>query len=170
MLQGIHHLAISTPDLERFVEYYERMFGFERAGGGGWEPGNARIDTMVDLEGSSARYQMIRLGNLYIEVFQYLTPPGHPVHPRMCDHGIIHLCLYSDDVVADYERLSALGMRFRCPPGGSAATRATYGEDCDGNVVEVLQIVDDASAFAFEKATALSGAGAAYPADNRPTA
>jgi catechol 2,3-dioxygenase-like lactoylglutathione lyase family enzyme len=168
MLQGVHHLAISTPDLDRFVEYYERMFGFERAGGGAWEPGNERIDTMVALDGSSARYQMIRLGNLYIEVFQYLTPPGREVHPRMCDHGIIHLCFYSDDVFADYERLKAAGMHFRCPPGGSAATRATYGEDCDGNVVELLQIVDASSAFGFEKTRALEGAAGAYPADNRP--
>jgi catechol 2,3-dioxygenase-like lactoylglutathione lyase family enzyme len=168
MLQGVHHLAVSTPDLDRFVDYYERMFGFERAGGGGWEPGNERIDRMVGLEGSSARYQMIRLGNLYIEAFQYLTPAGQRVHPRMCDHGIIHLCLYSDDVFGDYERLRAAGMRFRCPPGGSAATRATYGEDCDGNVVELLQIVDEASDFAFDKAQPLSGTDAAYPADNRP--
>lgn len=168
MLQGVHHLAMSTPDLDRFVDYYARMYGFERAGGGAWEPGNQRIDTMVALDGSSARYQMIRLGNLFIEVFQYLTPPGHAVHPRMCDHGLIHLCLYSDDVFADHARLEAAGMRFRCPPGGAGATRATYGEDCDGNVVELLQIVDTASDFAFGKVQALDGAGAAYPADNRP--
>jgi catechol 2,3-dioxygenase-like lactoylglutathione lyase family enzyme len=151
MIRGVHHLAISTPDIERFVDHYQRWFGFERCGGGGWEPGNDRIDRMTGLTGSSARYQMIRLGNLYIEVFEYASPKGAEVHPRMCDHGITHLCLYSDDVFADYERLKRLGMAFNCPPGGSAATRATYGRDCDGNVVELLQIVDAESAFRFEK-------------------
>ena len=155
MIRGVHHLAISTPDLDRFVDHYERWFGFERCGGGGWEPGNARIDTMVGLAGSAARYEMIRLGNLYIEVFQYSVPAGEAIRPRMCDRGITHLCLYSDDVLADYERLTALGMTFNCPPGGSAATRATYGWDCDGNVVELLQIVDAESAFGFERATAI---------------
>lgn len=151
MIRGVHHLAISTPNLDRFIDHYERWFGFERCGGGGWEPGNERVDTMVGLDGSAARYEMIRLGNLYIEVFQYSAPAGTPVRPRMCDHGITHLCLYSDDVFADYERLTALGMSFNCPPGGSAATRATYGRDCDGNVVELLQIVDTGSRFGFER-------------------
>ena len=153
MIRGVHHLAISTPDLGRFVDHYERWFGFERCGGGEWQPGNERVDTMVGLDGSAARYEMIRLGNLYIEVFQYSAPSSTSVRPRMCDHGITHLCLYSDDVFADYERLKTLGMRFNCPPGGSAATRATYGRDCDGNVVELLQIVDAKSRFGFERAT-----------------
>ena len=72
----------------------------------------------------------------------------------MCDHGLIHLCLYCDDVFAEYARLKALGMDFNGPPGGSAATRATDGRDCDGNVVELLQIVDPSCAFVFEKAVA----------------
>ncbi|KQM21047.1 VOC family protein [Novosphingobium sp. Leaf2] len=151
MIRGVHHLAISTPDLERFIDHYQRWFGFELAGApGGWEPGNQRIDQMVGLENSSARYAMIRLGNLHIEVFQYTSNDPQTVHPRMCDRGITHLCLYCDDVFAEYERLAALGMVFNGPPGGSAATRATYGRDCDGNVVELLQIVDPSCGFGFE--------------------
>ncbi|MFT4055775.1 MAG: VOC family protein, partial [Novosphingobium sp.] len=138
--------------LERFVDHYQRWFGFERAGQpGGWDKGNARIDTMVGLHDSSARYEMIRLGNLHIEVFEYASNDPETVHPRMCDRGITHLCLYCDDVFAEHARLSALGMEFNCPPGGSAATRATYGRDCDGNVVELLQIVDPECGFGFEK-------------------
>lgn len=155
MIRGVHHLAVSTPDLDRFVDHYRRWFGFECCGGGAWERGNERIDTMVGLKDSAARYQMLRLGNLYVEVFEYSAPRGEAVRPRMCDHGLIHLCLYCDDVFAEYERLTALGMEFNGPPGGSAATRATYGRDCDGNVVELLQIVDDGCGFGFDRAKAL---------------
>jgi catechol 2,3-dioxygenase-like lactoylglutathione lyase family enzyme len=151
MIQGVHHLAISTHDLERFVDHYQRWFGFERCGSGRWEAGNTRIDTMVGLADSAARYEMIRLGNIYIEVFEYSAPRGETNHPRMCDPGLIHLCLYTDDVIADYERLTGLGMEFNCAPGGSGATRATYGRDCDGNVVELLQIVGSECGFGFEK-------------------
>lgn len=135
--------------MDRFIDHYERWFGFERCGSGGWEAGNERIDRMTGLKDSAARYAMIRRGNLYIEVFQFNAPASDAVRPRMCDHGITHLCLYSDDVMADYERLKGLGMHFNCPPGGSAATRATYGRDCDGNVVELLQIVDERCGFGF---------------------
>jgi len=158
MIRGVHHLAISTPDLDRLVACYTGWFGFERAGGGSWQAGNERIDRMLQLEGTSARYAFLRLGNLYIEAFQFAAPPGEVVHPRMSDKGLTHLCLYCDDVVAEYERLSTLGMQFHCPPGGSGATRATYGRDCDGNVVELLQIVDAACPFRFE---GLAGQGGA---------
>jgi catechol 2,3-dioxygenase-like lactoylglutathione lyase family enzyme len=151
MIRGVHHLAISTPDLDRFIDHYRRWFGFERVADGGWDVGNDRIDRMVGLKDSSARYAMIRLDGFHIEVFQYTQPVGEPIDPRMCDTGLTHLCLYCDDVFAEYERLSALGMEFNCPPGGSAATRATYGRDCDGNVVELLQIVDPACGFAYPR-------------------
>ncbi len=159
MIRGVHHLAVSTPDLDRFVSTYQSWFGFERCGGGGWEPGNERIDTMVGLRDSGARYEMIRLGSLYIEVFEYHAPVSKAVRPRMCDHGITHFCLYSDDVFADYERLKGLGMTFNGPPGGTAATRATYGRDCDGNIVELLQIVEQTCTFPYAGAISTGATG-----------
>ena len=153
MIRGIHHLALSTRDLDRFVAQYCEWFGFERSGQGGWEVGNDRVDRMLGLKDCAARYEMIRLGNLYVEVFEFSAPQGVSVRPRMCDRGITHFCFYCDDVFAEYERLKALGMTFNCPPGGSAATRATYGQDCDGNTVELLQVVDSACGFGFENLT-----------------
>ena len=149
MIRGFHHIAISTADLERFVDHYQRWFGFERAADGGWDRDNERIGRMVQLPGSAAKYAMIRLGGFYIEVFQYLEPAGTRIERRMCDPGLIHICLYVDDVMAEYERLSALGMEFHCPPGGSGTMLATYGRDCDGNVVELLQITTPDHPFPF---------------------
>src|SRR3546814_7975716 len=63
MIRGFHHVAVTTPDLERFIDHYERWFGFERVAEGGWEPDNERVGRMVQLPGSSARYAMIRLGS-----------------------------------------------------------------------------------------------------------
>ena len=149
MIRGLHHVAVSTPDLDRFVDHYERWYGFERVADGGWERGNERVDRMVQLPDSSARYAMIRLGSFYIEVFQYLEPVGERFERRMCDPGLIHICLYVDDAWAEYERLSALGMEFHCPPGGAGTMLATYGRDCDGNVVELLQVTAPDHPFPF---------------------
>ena len=147
MIRGFHHVAVTTPDLERFIDHYERWFGFERVAEGGWEPDNERVGRMVQLPGSSARYAMIRLGSFYMEVFQYHQPEGVRIERRMCDPGLIHICLYVDDVQAEYERLSALGMEFHCPPGGTGTMLATYGRDCDGNVVELLQVIAEDHPF-----------------------
>lgn len=152
MILGLHHTAVATADLERFVDHYQRWFGFERVADGGWDSGNERIGRMVQLPGSSARYAMLRLGGYYIEVFQYLDPDGVRMERRMCDPGLIHICLCVDDVWAEYHRLSALGMEFHCPPGGSETMLATYGRDCDGNVVELLQIIAEDHPFPFRGA------------------
>src|SRR3546814_2191342 len=105
MIRGFHHVAVTTPDLERFIDHYERWCGFERVAEGGWEPDNERVGRMVQLPGSSARYAMIRLGSFYMEVFQYHQPEGVRIERRMCDPGLIHICLYVDDAQAEYERL-----------------------------------------------------------------
>src|SRR3546814_2182638 len=98
----------------------------------------------LQLPGSSARYAMIRLGSFYMEVFQYHQPEGVRIERRMCDPGLIHICLYVDDAPAEYERLSALGMEFHCQPGGAGTMLATSGRACEGNVLERLQVLADA--------------------------
>lgn len=157
MICGLHHVAISTPDIERFIDHYQRWYGFERVADGGWEAGNARISRMVQLPDSAARYAMIRLGRFYIEVFQYLQPAGTRTERRMCDHGLIHICLYVDDIQMEYDRLTTLGMEFHCPPGGPEGMQATYGRDCDGNVVELLQVTAPGHPFPYldDKANSL---------------
>ena len=47
------------------------------------------------------------------------------------------------DVDAEYQRLTAAGMRFHCPPQDLGGARTTYGRDPDGNVVQVLWIPDE---------------------------
>ena len=76
-------------------------------------------------------------------------PEGERFERRMCDPGLIHICLYVDDAWAEYERLSALGMEFHCEPGGAGTMLATYGRDCDGNVVELLEVIAQDHPFPY---------------------
>ena len=54
------------------------------------------------------------------------------------------------DIQAEYERLSAAGMRFHCPPLDMGAVKATYGRDPDGNVVELQEILTEDSPIALD--------------------
>src|SRR3546814_21004764 len=90
---------------------------------------------------------MIRLGSFYMEVFQYHQPEGVRIERRMCDPGLLHICLYVADAQAEYERLSALGMEFHCPLGGARTMLPTYGRVCDGNVVALLKVIAEAYPF-----------------------
>ena len=157
MIRGIHHVAVSTPDLERIVTFYRDVIGAQVVYEGGWPAGSEVIDTIVGLRGSHARQAMLRLGNAYLEFFQYVTPPGAPRDPGhgVNDHGYTHFCIDVKDIDAEYERLKAAGVRFNCAPpdfdGGPI--RATYGRDPDGNVIELQEILDPQHDFALERAT-----------------
>ncbi len=146
MIQGIHHTAISTGDIERSLRFYRDLLGFEEVFSSTWEVGTETVDRIVGLKDSSAQVVMLRAGNACVELFQYATPPPKPSDSNrpVCDHGITHLCLQVSDIDAEYERLKAAGMRFHCPPqAGGRGLRVTYGRDPDGNVVELLEVTED---------------------------
>lgn len=137
---GVHHLAISTPDLDRLAAFYCEQLGFERIFDAEWEPGNRAADRIMALHHTSARTAMLRGGNLYLELFEFRapTPRAAPERRPVCDHGITHLCLLVDDVDAACERI---GLDFHSEPqdlGGGV--RTVYGRDPDGNVVELKQL------------------------------
>jgi len=95
---------------------------------------------------------MLKAGNACIEIFQYSspTPKSAETMRPVCDHGITHICLDVVGIDAEYERLKSAGMTFHCPPQGMGGLRATYGRDPDGNVVELLEVIDAASPMALK--------------------
>jgi catechol 2,3-dioxygenase-like lactoylglutathione lyase family enzyme len=154
MIHGIHHAAISTPDLERALGFYRDLLGAEIVTDFEWPAGLEVADRIVGLRGSSARAVMLRLGNAMVELFEFSSPTpqaGDPERP-VCDHGITHICLDVSDVDAEYQRLREAGMRFHCPPQDLGAVRTTYGRDPDGNVIELQEVTDPSSPVALAPA------------------
>ncbi len=171
MIRGIHHVAVSTSDLDRLVGFYTELFGFEVVMSTSWRDQPA-VDAIVGLEGSAARQAMLKSANAYIEVFEYEAPEGHPGPPdrTAADRGYTHFCVDVQDIDAEYERLSAAGMRFHCPPPAVAGgrVRATYGRDPDGNIVELQEILDHDVRFSLEQTDRIGGGGRTS-AEHEPT-
>lgn len=145
MINGVHHVAISTPDLDRITRFYIDVLGFRLVDySGGWDKGSALIDEIVGLKDSACSQRLVRCGNLFIEFFQYTSPQPskHSGSPRVCDHGYTHIALDVTDIDAEYERLCKAGMRFHRPPvhDPEAGLAATYGRDPDGNVIEIQEV------------------------------
>lgn len=163
MIRGIHHVALSTPDLDRLIAFYVDGLGFEVV----MEAQIAQrpiVDQMIGLDGVEFRQAMLKAGNCYVEVFEYTSPtpvPKDPNHPAS-NHGYTHFCLDVVDIDAEYERLSAAGMTFHRPPptldeiGGSGALRAIYGRDPDGNIIELQEVLEPRIPFSLEQ-TSLAG-------------
>ena len=140
MILGVHHVAVSTGDLDRSLDFYAGLLGFEIVFDQWWPRGTQVADAITGLRGSSARQLLLRGGNLFVELFEYESPRPRPADPMrpVCDHGITHLCLDVEDLEAEYARLVEAGVTFHSPPqdlGGGV--RTTYARDPDGNVVEL---------------------------------
>ena len=141
MIKGFHHAAISTPDLARCIKFYTETIGGEVAWTFGWPAGTPEADQVTGLDNSAADAAMLKIGDTYLEVFEFSSPTTdtraslRPVN----NHGITHICLEVTDIQAEYERLKAAGMPFNCPPQSQDGSAMVYGRDPDGNVVELIE-------------------------------
>jgi catechol 2,3-dioxygenase-like lactoylglutathione lyase family enzyme len=142
MIRGIHHTAVSCADLERSIAFYRDLLGFETVLDYAWPEGTADMNRTHQLEQTSGRVLLLKLGNSMLELFEYTTPlPSlRDESRRLCDHGITHFCLDVDDLDAEYERLRAAGMEFHCSPVDYGTVKCTYGRDPDGNVIELQEV------------------------------
>jgi catechol 2,3-dioxygenase-like lactoylglutathione lyase family enzyme len=143
MIRGVHHISISTNHFDRLVHFYRDIVGLPFATSYDWGAGNTAADRVVGLADSAVRTALLRAGNTFVEIFEYLNPRGREGDPRRraCDAGITHICFDVIDVDVEYERLLKEGVTFHSPPvdvGG--AVRTTYGRDPDGNIFELQEV------------------------------
>lgn len=143
MINGIHHVAMVTPDLERIVAFYRDVLGFKEISRSSWPKGTAVIDRIVGLKDSAADTVMLSAGNAVIEFFHYRSPaPAGEQRPRNAnDRGYTHFAIDVTDIDAEYQRLKAAGATFDSPPCDFGTIKATYGRDPDGNLFEIQELI-----------------------------
>jgi len=141
MIKGFHHAAISTPDLQRCIQFYTETIGGQVAWEFGWDEGTPEADAFTGVKGSACRAAMLKVGDSFLEVFEFSSPSQEsrtelrPVNL----HGITHICLEVTDIQGEYERLKQAGMAFNTEPMSQDGSTLVYGRDPDGNVVELIE-------------------------------
>ena len=142
MIIGLHHVAISVPDLERGLSFYRDVLGFEVVQEAGWDRDFADADRAIGLDATAARMAMLKIGNAFIELWEYRNPPPEDRTARPCDLGYPHMALQVADIEAEHGRLAARGMTFVGDPVNFGSSSAIYGRDPFGNVIELYEIRD----------------------------
>jgi catechol 2,3-dioxygenase-like lactoylglutathione lyase family enzyme len=143
VIHGMAHVGVSVADLQRSIAFYRDVLGMEVVVEGPFS--DERYGTIMDLGGATGKVALLKAGGALVELFEFSEPSPKPVERDrpVCDLGITHFCLEVTDIVATYERLKAAGVPFHCPPlEFSGIAVATYGRDPDGNVFELLQMID----------------------------
>lgn len=142
MIVGIHHVAISVPDMAEAKRFYMDVLGFTEAFAGDWDGTRPEADRVIGLDDTSTEMKMLRGPNIYLEVWCYRRPEPAALDPGYspADHGITHFCLQVSDLDAEYDRLSGGGMTFHGPPVELGETRSIYGRDPFGNIIELYEV------------------------------
>lgn len=139
---GVHHLGLSVPDLDAAKAFYVDSLGFAIADEDTFERSD-KVDDVTGLRDVACRMMLLRMGNLYLEVFEFRSPlPSTQTGNRhVNEFGFSHLAFEVADVQRAYEQLGSAGVTWNCPPVEIAPGYwTTYGNDPFGNVIEVQQI------------------------------
>ncbi len=138
MILGVHHPALSVPDMQKALDFYCGVLGFEVVMEVDLPAG--LMEKPFDLDEAACKVRMVSKGTTCIELFEFGSgaPQGNPKRP-VNEHGITHIALASTDVPEDYEKLRAAGVTFNTPPQGESPNQWCYGRDPFGNVLELLE-------------------------------
>jgi catechol 2,3-dioxygenase-like lactoylglutathione lyase family enzyme len=144
MLVGLHHTALSTPDVERLAAFYREQFGFAVAFDFSWDESNRGFQRTHAAAETCGRVVMLERGASRLELFEYRKPAPRraPATPGNADHGIRHLAFEVKDIGAEHARLGAAGVPFLSAPVAQATVKVCYGRDPDGNLFELIEFFD----------------------------
>jgi len=146
-IKGIHHLAISVPDLAKARDFYCGVLGFELAEEFDFGP-DEESDRVTRVKGAQADVLMLRAGNMHLEIFEFKNKGvnAQDGDRPVCDHGYTHFALEVDgDIQAIYETLEQAGVKWHSPVVGDLEVEGysvTYGRDPFGNVIEIQKLAE----------------------------
>jgi len=135
-----HHTAMAVQDMDRAKRFYCDLLGFEID----WERPNYSGEPFANVVGmpdAAAHVAMLKGYGARLELFTYHQPAGRMREAkRQCDFGLTHFALTLKGIHELYERLSAAGVQFNCPPQNlRPGVWATYLKDPEGVTIELVQ-------------------------------
>lgn len=150
---GWGHININVKDLDRSIEFYRKL-GFDI-----FIPGipylglasGAEAQTMPDgaatalgvPQGTNGRACIMQLDDGFPKIDLTEFPDSHPNAPLSnSDVGLVRICLVSENLAGDVERLKAQGVEFLSPPqeGHGQLADIAVCKDPDGTLIELLQV------------------------------
>jgi catechol 2,3-dioxygenase-like lactoylglutathione lyase family enzyme len=138
------HTGITVSNLERSLEFWQNVLGFEfshRA-----HQTNKMASEITGVAGAEIKLAVVKApGGHKIELLEYLAPPDRKhVNLRPCDVGSAHIALTVDKLDAILEKIAASGWKAAGKPqtlktGPNAGKRVVYVRDPDGTTIEFMQ-------------------------------
>jgi glyoxylase I family protein len=146
MMIGIHHAAISVPNLDEALVFYCDVMGGTKLTEMMWPAGHVVADQVLEVKNVSGRAAFVQIGKAFLEIFEFgnCSPRKKEPNEPVINHGISHIAFVVEDLQSEYDRLEAIGVRFHSEPiDAGNGTVYVYGRDPFSNVFEIIEIRDD---------------------------
>ena len=140
------HTGITVSNLERSLEFWQNVLGFEFS--------HRALQTremaseITGVACAEIKLAVVKApGGHKIELLEYFAPPDRKqyVDSRPCDVGSVHIALAVDKLDAILEKVAASGWKAAGKPqtlktGPNAGKRVVYVRDPDGTTIEFMQM------------------------------
>lgn len=150
MIQGFWHVSFTVRDLEASVKWYTEVLGLEYVRG--QVQHNEYTEKLVGIPGAHLKVAQLRvpgqtipLSRHHIELVEYVHPRGEDIPLDTNRTGTAHWAFMVDDIHGEFERMKALGVKFKAEKpvaieqGVNQGGYAVYFTDPDGITLELLQ-------------------------------
>jgi catechol 2,3-dioxygenase-like lactoylglutathione lyase family enzyme len=142
---SVESVGMTVSDMDRAVEFYSALT-FQKISD--VEVLGDEFEHLEGVFGARMRIVRMQLGNEYLDLTQYLAPPGRPIpaDSRSNDLWFQHIAIVVRDMGEAFEKLRALKVQFvssgpqTLPPSIKAAAgiKAFYFRDPDQHNLEVI--------------------------------
>jgi lactoylglutathione lyase len=150
MIQGFFHVSFTVSNLEASVKWYTEVLGLEYFRG--QEQHNEYTSRLVGYPDAHLKVAQLRvpgqtipISRHHIELVEYVHPRGEDIPLDTNRTGVGHWAFIVDDIHKEFDRLSALGVKFKAEKpvaieqGVNKGGYTIYFTDPDGITLELLQ-------------------------------
>jgi len=139
------HTGITVSNLERSLEFWRDVLGFELSHTA--HQTGEMASEITGVQGAEIKLAVVKApGGHKIELLEYLAPAERKwnVLLRPCDVGFVHVALIVDDLDAILNAINASGWKAAGKPqtlrsGPNAGKQVVYVRDPDGTTIEFMQ-------------------------------
>src|SRR5205085_9821272 len=149
-INAADHTGITVSNLERSLEFWQNVLGFEfshRA-----HQTSEMASEITGVAGAELKLAVVKApGGHKIELLEYLAPADRKkVDVRPCDVGSVHIAFTVENLDAILEKIAASGWKAAGKPqtlksGPNAGKRVIYVRDPDGTTIEFMQPPPDSA-------------------------
>ena len=149
MINGIFHFSFTVDNIEKSKDFYTRVIGLELVHEARHNlPYTSRQVGFANADLRMAAFRirgvMPQSSTHVLELIEYVEPKGGKTDTATNYTGAAHMAFVVDDIFAEYERMKALGVRFRSEPvriegGPNEGGYTVYFLDCDDITLELVE-------------------------------